>query len=50
MHVGLEIHLGCKVESIDYSNPGSIKLTTNKGSLESDAVLITVPLGVLKSK
>jgi len=50
MAIGLDIRLGFKVESVDYQfKDGPIKISTNKGPLEADIVIVTVPLGVLKS-
>jgi monoamine oxidase len=45
---GLIIKLGQIVQRIDYSS-SKIKITTNKKMFVADRVIITVPLGVLKS-
>ncbi|HOZ51924.1 MAG TPA: NAD(P)/FAD-dependent oxidoreductase [Chitinophagaceae bacterium] len=45
---GLNIQLNQKVSKIDYSNT-TIKITHNGNESEADYVLVTVPLGVLKS-
>jgi len=45
---GLDIRLGHKVDSIDYRD-GSVKIQTAKSVLEADAVIVTVPLGILKA-
>ena len=45
---GLNIQLNQKVSKIDYSN-ATIKITHNGNESEADYVLVTVPLGVLKS-
>lgn len=45
---GLHIHLNQRVSKIDYSNE-KIKITHNAKISEADYVLVTVPLGVLKS-
>jgi len=45
---GLDIRLGHKVDSIDYRG-GSVKVHTAKSVIEADAVIVTVPLGILKA-
>lgn len=45
---GLNIKLGHKVDSVDYTND-EIKVRTNKGTFFADAVICTLPLGVLKT-
>lgn len=45
---GLNIQLNQRVSKIDYSNT-KIKVTHNNTESEADYVLVTVPLGVLKS-
>lgn len=45
---GLNIQLNQRVSKIDYSNT-KIKITHNSNVTEADYVLVTVPLGVLKS-
>lgn len=45
---GLNIQLNQRVSKIDYSNT-KIKITHNETVTEADYVLVTVPLGVLKS-
>ncbi len=45
---GLNIHLNQRVSKIDYSNE-KLKITHNGKISEADYVLVTVPLGVLKS-
>ncbi len=46
---GLDIRLGQKVESID-SRENVVKIHTAKAVLDADAVIVTVPLGILKAK
>lgn len=46
---GLPIQLSTMVNHIDYYHD-KVKLTTNKGNYEANAVLVTVPLGVLKNQ
>ena len=46
--IGLDIRLGHFVRRIEYSGAG-VQLETNQGSFAGDAVLVTIPLGVLKS-
>ena len=45
---GLDIRLSSQIGSIEYSNDG-VKLSTSKSGFEFDAVIVTVPLGVLKA-
>jgi monoamine oxidase len=45
---GLEVRLNTKVSAIDYSTP-KVKVTANGNVLESDYVIVCVPLGVLKN-
>ncbi|MEZ5047755.1 MAG: NAD(P)/FAD-dependent oxidoreductase [Chitinophagaceae bacterium] len=45
---GLDIKLNQRVSKIDYSNT-KVKITHNGTETETDYVLVTVPLGVLKS-
>ncbi|KAF9941013.1 hypothetical protein BGZ67_006069 [Mortierella alpina] len=42
------IHLEHVVDRIEY-NESSVRISTNKGSFTADVVLVTLPLGVLKS-
>ncbi|KAF9952885.1 hypothetical protein BGZ72_005844 [Mortierella alpina] len=42
------IHLEHVVDRIEY-NESSVRISTNKGSFQADVVLVTLPLGVLKS-
>lgn len=44
----LDIRLGHIVSSIDTSGDGAV-VTTSKGTFEASAVIVTVPLGVLKA-
>lgn len=44
---GLDIRLEHVVRRIEHSAAG-VKVTTNKGNFAADAVLVTIPLGVLK--
>lgn len=46
---GLPIQYNCIVETIDYQGK-SINVHTNQGVFKADRVLITLPLGVLKSQ
>jgi monoamine oxidase len=45
---GLDIRLSHVVEKISYTNPKNVVITTTTKQIRADAVLITVPLGVLK--
>ncbi|MGL4306340.1 MAG: flavin monoamine oxidase family protein [Mycobacteriaceae bacterium] len=45
----LAIEYGVTVNAIDYSK-GEVLISTNRGDYRSDAVLVTVPLGVLKAQ
>lgn len=45
---GLDVRLGTVVQSIRYSADG-VTLQTNQGSLTGEAVVVTLPLGVLQS-
>ena len=45
---GLHITTGQRVTRVDYSGPG-VLLTTDKGTLSADAVVVAVPLGVLQA-
>lgn len=45
----LDIRLNTKVLAIDYTG-SKIKIETNNGNYSADAILVTVPLGVLKKK
>jgi len=45
---GLNVHLSQRVSKIDYTN-AKIKVTHNGTTTETDYVLVTVPLGVLKA-
>jgi len=47
---GLDIRLNCIVEEIDYSTKDYIMVKTSQGEFKADKVVITIPLGVLKSK
>ena len=44
----LDIRLNTRVSSIDYTNT-KITVTTNSNTIEADYVIVSVPLGVLKS-
>ena len=44
----LDVRLGCPVRRID-SHPAHVIVTTDDQTFEADAVVVTVPLGVLKS-
>lgn len=44
---GMDIELGQKVNSIDWSS-GKVKITTNNKVFFADKAIITIPLGVLK--
>lgn len=49
---GLDVRLGHVVESIQYGGvpgAGSARVVTDRGSFEADAVISTLPLGVLKA-
>jgi monoamine oxidase len=46
---GLDIRLNQVVRKIDYGNQG-VTVTSNNGIFQSDKVIITLPLGVLKKK
>jgi len=48
---GLRIRLGCPVTHIshDAAEGGGVRLRTSQGELTADAVLVTIPLGVLKA-
>jgi monoamine oxidase len=47
---GLDIRINKRVSNIDYSNE-TLQVTTQQGNIyESDYVLVTVPLGVLKTE
>ncbi len=46
---GIPIHLNTQVNHIHYDDNG-VTIRSNQGSYQADAVLITVPLGVLKKK
>jgi len=46
--VGLPLRLHCPVTRIDHDDSG-VRLQTAQGELKADAVIITLPLGVLKS-
>lgn len=45
---GLDVRLGTVVRSIEYGN-GHVAVRTGTGVYEADAVVVTLPLGVLKS-
>jgi lysine-specific histone demethylase 1 len=45
---GLDIRLNYKVDNVDYRDGKSIRVTTSKGHFDADAVIVTLPLGVLK--
>ena len=42
------VKLGCPVQAIDWSGPG-VRVETAQGALNAAAVIVTVPVGVLKS-
>ncbi|MCC8246662.1 FAD-dependent oxidoreductase [Saccharothrix luteola] len=46
---GLDVRLGHVVVRID-TTTGPVRVTTDRGDFEADRVLVTVPLGVLKSE
>jgi monoamine oxidase len=46
---GIDVKLQQTVRSIDYGNRG-VSVTTDKGNFQADVALITLPLGVLKSR
>lgn len=45
---GVKICLRCKVRSVDTRTPGNVRVTTSSGIFSADAVVVTVPLGVLQ--
>jgi monoamine oxidase len=45
---GLDIRLKTNISAIDYSGP-TVKVATDSGPFEAERVIVTVPLGVLKS-
>lgn len=45
---GIDIRLNQRVSAIDYSN-AKVKITANSTVMESDYVIVSVPLGVLKN-
>ncbi len=47
---GLDIRLSHPVRSIDYDADEGVTVTTDNGAFEADVVVVTVPLGVLKSR
>ena len=48
LSANLDIELNTLVEHIDYSQDPLV-ITTNRGTYETDLILVTVPIGVLKS-
>jgi monoamine oxidase/CRP-like cAMP-binding protein len=48
---GLNVRLGCPVAHISHGGPkgGGVRLRTAQGELTADAVLVTLPLGVLQT-
>jgi len=48
---GLEVRLGRQVRSIEYGGPAGlgVRVVTDDGDFEGDAVIVTLPLGVLKA-
>ncbi|MEH6343570.1 MAG: FAD-dependent oxidoreductase [Bermanella sp.] len=46
--IGVDVRLNSVVTSIDYTQEGVVITTSDKRTFSADAVLITVPLGVLK--
>jgi len=46
---GLDIRLGAAVSSVDHSGPG-VAVDSEQGRFDADAVIVTVPRGVLKGK
>lgn len=46
---GLTIRLNCPVTGVTYGDNGSVHVQTAQGELTAAAVLVTLPLGVLKS-
>ena len=49
MATGLDVRLDCPVRQIDSRYPAHVIVTTDAQTFEADAVVVTVPLGVLKS-
>jgi len=49
MAAGLDVRLGCPVHRIDSLHPAHVIVTSAAETFEADAVVVTVPLGVLKS-
>jgi monoamine oxidase/CRP-like cAMP-binding protein len=49
--MGLDVRLGCPVTHISYGGPdgSGVRLQTAQGELTADAVLVTLPLGVLQA-
>lgn len=47
---GIAIRTGCEVRHIDYSGDNGVDLLTSNGVFNAPHVLVTVPLGVLKSE
>lgn len=45
----LDVRLGCPVRRIDSQYPAHVIVATDDQSFEADAVVVTVPLGVLKA-
>lgn len=46
---GLDLSLGVVAQSIDWSGPG-VRIETDRGTLRAGAVIVTVPVGVLKAE
>lgn len=46
---GLRITLDCPVTRISYSGASGVRVQTSRGEMTADAVLVTVPLAVLKA-
>lgn len=47
---GLDIRLGESVLAIEHGGPGDALASTTSGTLRADAVVVSVPLGVLKKR
>jgi monoamine oxidase len=45
---GLDVRLGTVVQAIDWTGP-EVRVETGEGVFEADAVIVTLPLGVLKA-
>jgi monoamine oxidase len=45
---GISVSLDTEVMSIDYTRSGDVQLQTNRGTVSARAVIVTVPIGVLR--